>query len=401
MKRGRSSKVMREGAAPLPLAPFHFAYHFDQALVGRYLRRKATGIAHLDATVMDVLRHGETGRITALRLEDGTEYEADFFIDCTGFRRALIADALGARWISYGDRLPVNRAMPFWLAHEPDRQIQPYTLAVAMSSVWMWQIPTQARLGCGYVYSDAFQTPDGAKKEIEAALGRDIEPRNDIRIEAGHLDRSWIGYCVAAGLSQSFFEPLEATSIHGTIVQMLLFSQFHLRSIVNGDQPRQEEYNRSVARQVDDFSAFINLHYVSNRADSPFWRHVRADCIGAEVRARLAAGSKRLPRNDDFKPFPGGLAHIEEQLYYPVLDGLGLLDRRVAQAELARRPRLRAHARKSAARLCREFQRAAEQATGTPRVSRRAPGVICEALTAFPRRQEDRRRDGISPGDRQ
>lgn len=214
------------------------------------------------------------------------------------------------------------------------------------------------------MYSDAFQTPDGAKKEIETALGRGIEPRNNIRIEAGRLDRAWIGNCVAVGLSQSFFEPLEATSIHGTIVQMLLFSQFHLRSIVNGDDPKQEEYNRSVARQVDDFCAFINLHYVSNRADSPFWRHVRADCIGAETRSRLAMWSKRLPCNDDFKPFPGGLAHIEEQLYYPVLDGLGLLDRRVAQAELARRPRLRAHARKSAEQLRREFQRAAGQATG-------------------------------------
>lgn len=142
MKHGRSPYVMREGAAPLPLAPFHYEYHFDQALVGRYLRSKATGITHLEATVMDVRRHGETGRITALKLQDGSEYEADFFVDCTGFRRALIADALGPRWISYGDRLPVNRAMPFWLAHDPDHEIQPYTLAAAMSSGWMWQIPS-------------------------------------------------------------------------------------------------------------------------------------------------------------------------------------------------------------------------------------------------------------------
>ncbi len=44
-------------------------------------------------------------------------------------------------------------------------------------------------------------------------------PRNDIKIDAGRLRDAWIGNCVAVGLSSSFLEPLEATSIHGTIVQ--------------------------------------------------------------------------------------------------------------------------------------------------------------------------------------
>ena len=93
--------------------------------------------------------------------------------------------------------------MSFWLPHDPDGDIPPYTLARAMGSGWMWQIPTQTRMGCGYVYSDLFLTPEEAQSEVKDALGRSIEPRNDIWINSGWVDRAWIGNCLAAGLAQS------------------------------------------------------------------------------------------------------------------------------------------------------------------------------------------------------
>ncbi len=128
---------------------------------------------------------------------------------------------MGAEWVSYRDILPVNRAMPFWVDLTEGEEIAPCTVAWAQTAGWMWQIPTQGRWGMGYVYSDAHTTPDQAKAEVEAALGYEIHPRNDIRIDAGRQKDVWIGNCVALGLSSSFLEPLEATSIHGTIVQLL------------------------------------------------------------------------------------------------------------------------------------------------------------------------------------
>ena len=92
----------------------------------------------------------------------------------------------------------------------------------------MWSIPTQTRFGMGYVYSDEFLTPDKAQAEIETALGHKIEPRNDLRFDIGRQKDAWINNCLSLGLSSSFLEPLEATSIHGTIVQMMVFTNFHL-----------------------------------------------------------------------------------------------------------------------------------------------------------------------------
>lgn len=363
MERGRAPYGRKDDGSLIAVGPYHHAFHFDQAKVGVWLRSRAEGIAHVDALVTGAERDPETGHITALTLEDGDRHAADFLVDCTGFRRALIAGQMGARWVGYGDRLPVNRAMPFWLDHDTDAEIAPYTLAWAQDAGWMWQIPTTDRIGCGYVYSDAFLTPDQARAEIEARLGRPIEPRNDIRIDSGRLDRAWIGNCVAAGLSQSFFEPLEATSIHGTIVQMMLFTQRHLSDVATG-RINPAPYNADVARQGDDFCTFINMHYVSERRDTPFWRHVAEECISEPVRDLLRLWRGKTPDRADFTPFPGGLPHVEEQLYVPVLDGLGLTSRAAAKAEMTADPKLRAHARKVAEGLRGEYHRAASSALG-------------------------------------
>lgn len=364
MDRGRAPFVTEGRDTPLPVGPFHHAYHFDQSLVGQYLRNKATGVSKIDAMVTGAERDKESGDIDRLTLDGADDIDVDFVIDCTGFRRALISGEMGAEWISFAGNLPVNRAMPFWLEHDEGAEIPPYTLSWAQKAGWMWVIPTQSRMGCGYVYSDDFITPDEAQAEIEEVLGHAIEPRADIKINSGRLDRAWIGNCMAVGLSQSFFEPLEATSIHGTIVQMLLFTRFHLPALGGDISSHRDDYNQNVARQLDDFRTFINIHYVSERDDTPFWKHVKANCISDEANERLSQWRDHMPRRADFQPFPGGFAHIEEQLYYPVLDGLGLLDRAVAKAELATNPKLRAHARKTAEALSKQFRKAATAAPG-------------------------------------
>jgi 2-polyprenyl-6-methoxyphenol hydroxylase-like FAD-dependent oxidoreductase len=350
LHRERAPFAMRDGR-PVAAGPFHHAFHFDQALVGAWLRRKSRGITVIDDQVAGV--ETSPGGISALRMESGQVVTGDFFLDCTGFRRALIT-ALGAQWVSYRDLLPVNRAMPFWVDIPDGAEIAPCTLAWAQKAGWMWWIPTQGRYGAGYVYSDVHTTAEQAKVEIEAALGYPIHPRNDIAINAGRQDRAWIGNCVALGLSSSFLEPLEATSIHGTITQLMLLSQWI------GEDDGPDRYNAAVARQVDDFRDFIRLHYVSERRDSPFWRDVAASHPDW-VADRLALWQTRLPQAGDFTPLPMGLPHTTEHLYIPVLDGLGHLNRDAARAAMARDPKARDRARQTHAGLVTEYTRAAAQ----------------------------------------
>ena len=53
------------------------------------------------------------------------------------------------------------------------------------------------------------------------------------------------------------------------------------------------------------------------------------------------------------------MPHTETTLYYPVLDGLGHLDRKVAQREMDAAPNLRKQAAEISAGMRREFNRVA------------------------------------------
>jgi 2-polyprenyl-6-methoxyphenol hydroxylase-like FAD-dependent oxidoreductase len=364
LEQQKSAYGRKPDGSFIPLGPYHHAFHFDQVLAGRYLCRKSKGVEIIDAQIVGARKNSETGDIEALSTDDGQSIEGDFFVDCTGFRRSLIGKEMGGKWLSYAEGWPINRALPFWLDRKDGEEIPPYTLAWARNAGWMWAIPTQKRFGCGYVYSDEFHSPETAQAEIETALGQKIEPRGDIRLDVGRLENAWIGNCMAFGLSSSFLEPLESTSIHGTIVQLMVFTTFHLGAAAKMQAKSRDEYNAFVARQVDEFRDFINMHYVSERNDTPFWQHVAQNCIRPQTKARLALWQTKMPDYHDFVPLPGKFAHVEQQLHYPVLDGLGLLNQKVARDYMAAKPGLTAKSRSIADSLTAEYRAAAPKALG-------------------------------------
>jgi len=363
MRSGKSPYARKATGDLIPLSAFDYAYHFDQARLGRFLASRARGIDHLRAEVNAARRNGETGDITHLEMTDGSALPVDLVIDCTGFRRAIIGQ-MGAGWTSYSAFLPLNKAMPFWLDHAPGQPIAPYTQARALGSGWMWGIPVQDRIGCGYVFSDRHTTADAAQAEIETILGHKIAPRGVLSIDPGRLDHAWVGNCIAVGLAQSFLEPLEATSIHGSLVQVLMLTRIGLDQIIGpGVARHRDRYNAAIRRQIDDFAHFINLHYAGGRSDTDFWRDMAAQGLSEPTRARLSHWAHKPILPGDFPAFPFGLAHVEEQLYTPVLDGLGLLPRAPAKSTLAD-GKLRMAARKTRDSLTAEFRSAANSAIG-------------------------------------
>ena len=141
---------------------------------------------------------------------------------------------------------------------------------------------------------------------------------------------------------------------------MMVFISQHL----NCTPDDAANYNEFSARQLDDFKHFINTHYVSERRDTPFWQSVAQDFISNETKEHLAMWQKKMPGREDFSPLPGGFAHTEQQLYYPVLDGLGLLNRNVARAHMERLPDLRKKAKLAVDTLTSEYRAAAPRALG-------------------------------------
>ena len=346
-----------------PNHPFQHAYHIDNLKVGRYLRKKSKGIQVIDGVMEDVVRDPDSGDIRTLLLDENREVYGDFFIDCTGFRRELIGKIFDSNWISYADELLVNRAMPFFIEHDPVSEISPFTLAWAQGSGWLWQIPTMDRLGCGYVYSDEFISPDQAQNEIETKLGHPIEPRQDLHFKVGRVGEAWKGNCFAVGLSAGFLEPLEATSIHSTLVQLILFAKEYLKDALTKNSSGRKRFNERIGRQFDDFKTFINIHYRTERTDTPFWQYVKDHCLGAASKYLLEKWQEEIPLMKHFDSYLSGLPHVETQLYYPVLDGLGLLDKNLARKEMSKR-KLKRKAQQKFKTLKKEYKKMAEGSPG-------------------------------------
>jgi len=332
IEHGKSGFFVNEESKTLENHKSH-AYHFDAFLVGRYFKKVCgDSVKHIDSEILDVVLR-ENGEVDGLLLSNGETVRADFFIDCTGFRRVL-ATRMGVKWRSYSKNLPVNRAMPFLLRYKQGERVAPVTTAWAHSSGWMWQIPTQERYGCGYVYCGDFISDDQAKMEIEESLGREIEPIRTFGFDTGRLEGLWEKNCLFLGLCAAFAEPLEATSIHSTIVQLQTFIFEYLMDTreETTNTSSIKIYNRRMGNMYDDFKDFLNLHYMTRRKDSEFWRHMTSGETATESTKTIIELLKvRSVRPTDLTHYYGVAGAC---LYNWILAGLGYLGRDLAKREL-------------------------------------------------------------------
>jgi tryptophan halogenase len=257
------------------IRPEYGVFQFDAFKVGEYFKRICTKhpkTTYIDATISTV-NLSEDGSISSLVTDSSETISGDFFIDCSGLRRVLM-NKLNVGWHSYKKNLPVNAALPFQLPIEEN--YQQMTTAHALKNGWMWRIPTRERYGCGYVYDDTQITAEQAQQEVEETLGHSIDPIRNIKFESGRSEVLWKKNCLALGLAAAFAEPLEATSIHTTVAQLISFIFEYLQDTreMTVIESRIKNYNNLMSKLYDDTKDFLVLHYMGGRTDSEFWKSI-------------------------------------------------------------------------------------------------------------------------------
>jgi tryptophan halogenase len=314
----------------MQFSKYGHAMHIDANLTGKYLAKKCLkrpNVQMIDSEVVDIILN-EQGEIKELKLSNDTTVSADFFIDCSGMSRLLI-NKLDDGWVSYKKNLPVDSAIPFMEVYQPGEQPVPYTTAWAQKSGWMWQTPLLDRRGNGYVFDSNFTTPEKAQEEIETLLGRPINVGRVLKFDAGRKPNAWVKNCVAIGLSNSFLEPLEATSIHTTIVQIRTFVNEFLRPTLDEtmNQGSINLFNKRIAKHFDDIRDYICIHYMGGRDDSEFWKWIATGETQSEfVKDMLDTLKSRFPGINDFARYPGAIGW---ELYCYILAGIGKLDPKI------------------------------------------------------------------------
>ena len=278
-KRNRFAVMAKQG--------LNYAYHIDASLYARFLRgmAEAHGAVRQEGRIERVEQDSDSGFITGLRLQSGQLVEGDLFIDCTGFRGLLIEQTLQAGYDDWRHWLPCDSAVA--VQTESVQPPIPYTRAIAREAGWQWRIPLQHRVGNGVVFSAAHWSDDEAVARLLGKVqGRVLTEPRVIKFKTGSRRRHWHKNCVAMGLSSGFIEPLESTSIH--LIQRAIIRLMQMFPYDGIRQPDVDEFNNQMRFEIDNVRDFIVLHYhVTERTDTPFWRHCRDMDIPDSLRHRI------------------------------------------------------------------------------------------------------------------
>ncbi|HEX4832635.1 MAG TPA: tryptophan halogenase family protein [Trebonia sp.] len=313
-----------------------YAWHFDATLVADFLRRHATGtlgVRHVQ-DLMTGARQDERGFITALETKSGQALAADLFIDCSGFRGALINQLLDEPFLDQGDHLLCDSAVACPVPYDdPATGMEQYTSSIAMESGWTWRTPLLSRFGTGYVYSSAFVSRDQATLDFCRLWG--ISPEgtfNQIRFRVGRNRRSWVRNCVSIGLASCFLEPLESSGLYFTYAA--LYQLVRHFPDTGFDQVLTDRFNAAIAEMFDDTRDFLQVHFaLSPRTDTPFWRANQKLVLSESMREKVRMYKAGLPINQPAGDEDSYYTNFDAEFrnfwtngsYYCIFTGLGVM----------------------------------------------------------------------------
>tara|TARA_Y100000766_G_scaffold266974_1_gene261745 strand:+ start:108 stop:1535 length:1428 start_codon:yes stop_codon:yes gene_type:complete len=289
-------------------------FHFDSYALNEFLKERCLlegiKIVQDDIDCFDIDSNGNI-----LSVNGSRKYNADFFIDCSGFSKLLLGKALGVKWKSYSEYLPLDSAIAFSTGEMDEYNM--YTKSTARDYGWSWQIPTQGRTGNGYVFSKKFINETQAHEEMEKSYGHEIDISKSFKFNPGRLERAWYKNCYAVGLSQSFVEPLEATAIGSVVQQMFAFIHTYPSNSV-------DECNQMVNDIFDNIFDYVQAHYLTKKDDTPFWRDIKNNLkLTPSLQNLLNKWKIRFPQSDDVICKWGMFTAVN---YIPILYGLKWFD---------------------------------------------------------------------------
>ena len=278
-----SNKMTRNEYGELPAFDFKndTAYHMDATLFGQYLKKNfCQNVEYIrDHIVTTPLK--EDGGIKHLVGENG-KYEADLFVDCSGFASVLLEGKMNVPFESFGNTLLNDRACAAQIPYiDKDKEMESVTNCTAIEAGWVWNIPLYTRIGTGYVYSSKHASEDEAEAQFRAHLAKSDPKRAEeakvfhLKIKHGIHTKSWVKNVVAVGLSSGFIEPLESTGLMLTHENILHLLRTLGRRKGQVNRIDIDNFNFAIKTTMEGFRQFIGQHYsYAGRNDTPYWKEV-------------------------------------------------------------------------------------------------------------------------------
>jgi len=255
-----------------------YSYNFDAVKFAEVIKNKVcipNGVKFYEGELKQV-KLNDLGFITDLKLWNNQKFKADLYIDCSGFKGALIESVMNEPFISFNDSLFCDKAIAAPIPYTDKKtEMEPYSRLYTMNSGWLWKTPIYDRIGSGYVYSSNHISDEDAEKEFRDFHNGYEGDVLKINMRIGTRERVAVKNVIACGLSGGFAEPMESTGISTFQGIMATLVTELEKSNLNYNTQIMDIINKDNVDMMVDIRDFIQAHYLlCNRNDTQFWKDV-------------------------------------------------------------------------------------------------------------------------------
>ncbi|MEF8852333.1 MAG: FAD-dependent oxidoreductase [Haloarculaceae archaeon] len=256
------------------------AYHLNTRRFNAFLREvcRERGISLVDDEVTAVDVDGD--RVQRVRSKRQS-YEADLFVDASGFTRALKGE-LDDEFNDFN--LPLDTA--FNVRHDRDlADVIPATVVETGDHGWLWTIDTYDDRDRGYVFASDYVDEDDALAEFLDDVEGDVDAGDVAKYEftSGYYEHPWQGNLVTIGNAVGFVEPLQSTGLTANLQAAVNLSNLLSARGRVASEATRDTYNRWVRREWNSIYDFIAVHYKFSSGETAFWQ----DMADLDVSPRL------------------------------------------------------------------------------------------------------------------
>ena len=247
-----------------------YAFHVDCGKLVIYIQNALKNkITFINSEVITIDRDNNED-IKSVNLKNGQQINGDLFIDCTGWLQLLKNKPIKN---NLENRLICDTAVA---ARVNTKICKPYVVCTAKDSGWIWEIPTQERVGTGYVFNRSLLDIDEAKIKLSKHWNNLTKPE-DMKVldwSPYYNENIWHENVVSIGLSAGFIEPLESTG-----VALIMEGIYQLSSLIQNNSYNKHKintYNSIMKEFFEESIDFVGSHYTLTKREEPFWQEVKS-----------------------------------------------------------------------------------------------------------------------------
>ena len=282
------------------------AWHFDAGKFIQFLKNhnlKDEKVEFIDDKIIDCKFSGD--QLEFVVGESNKKYKSDYFVNCCG-DNDLNQKVFKEEYESLSQYLLTNKAVVYPPEYSNKReQFHPYTVTKTMNCGWRWIIPTQSRIGTGYVFSDNHISVDEATDEFLSDLGDKTITPSVIDFSPRYNKRTFKTNSCTIGMSNGFLEPLDASGLSMTIDTInFLIPLLRSKYKKSGNYVRAIELtNNNQKFLIKSWVSFVLHQYKTCcRNDTQFWLdHKNIECNFYDQICEMTF--KKLPQAKEYYSF--------------------------------------------------------------------------------------------------